>query len=351
MKYILLSIIILFTLSGCGSSSSNDDTDINTSNNGVIGTYLPNATIDNIKLSKDNQTAYLLEHGNLIILDINNPSTPKLLSDNKISEFPIRDIAISNNDKRIYIGVDSKVIILDISDKKNPKQVTTYQNIAINLSIELSSDNSMLYLATTPAHSGEQFFVLDLHDEDNIVELGRQKTIEYASGVDLAISPDNTKAYVANKYWGLGIIDISDAQNLTLLTLKYIERKVHSVALSNDGLEAYTVTGVNGFTILDISDSNDIRIKGNYESNRTYISKIIPSKDGTKLYILKDGLKILDITDVSQPTLLTNFTIKYPRGMAISSDESKAYIVKAGYSEDNTSTGLVILDLNYFKNL
>ena len=349
MRYLLLSMM-LFLFWGCGSTASKKESS-ESINKAIIGTYLTDANVDDIKLSKDNKIAYLRGYGNLTILDISNPSMPKLLSHNVISEYAIRDMAILDDDKRIYLGVDSKVIILDISDKKKPKQVVSYQNAAINLSMELSSDNSKLYITTTRTRLGEQFFVLDIQDENHIVELGRQRTREYAHGIDLAISPDNTRAYVANDDWGLGIIDISDVQNLTLLTQTHIKKRAYSVVLSSDGQEAYVVTGSEGFTILNVSDFNDVHIEGNYESSRNYIGEIIPSQDGTKLYVLKEGLKVLDITNISQPILLSSFSIKHTRGMAISSDESKIYITKAGYSEDNTSGGLVILDLNYFKGL
>ncbi len=94
----------------------------------------------------------------------------------------------------------------------------------------------------------------------------------------------------------------------------------------------------NRLDILDVSDPTEPNLLYAHE-DRDYSIEMIRSHDGTKIFsITYLGLKIEDITDLSNPVLLGTYPINRARGLAISVDEKHAFIA----SEEE---GLIILDI------
>ena len=86
-------------------------------------------------------------------------------------------------------------------------------------------------------------------------KIGHFNTDGYAQGVSL--SKDGTKAYIADGYNGLVVLDITDPSNPTQLERLDTEDYAYDVTLSKDGSKAYIADGGNGLVILDISPLKD----------------------------------------------------------------------------------------------
>ena len=161
------------------------------------------------------------------------------------------------------------------------------------------------------------------------------------SARDVVLSADGTKAFVADGREGLKIIDISNPSNPILLAKYYILSTSHNVALgdangitlSADGSKVYVADGYDGLKIIDISNPMNPTLLGEYDTS-AYAKSVTLSSDGTKAYIplpnREAGFRIIDISDPMNPTLLGKY--KSPsiyasaRAIALSADGSKAYL-------------------------
>ncbi|WP_457593285.1 hypothetical protein, partial [Hydrogenimonas sp.] len=94
--------------------------------------------------------------------------------------------------------------------------------------------------------------------------LGSTDTPGSANGV--AISSDGTKAYVADNYSGLQIIDISDPANPTILGGVDTPGYASGVAISSDGTKACVADDYSGLQIVDISDPANPTILGGVDT-------------------------------------------------------------------------------------
>jgi hypothetical protein len=160
---------------------------------------------------------------------------------------------------------------------------------------------------------------------------------------DVVISSDNTKAYVADIYSGLKIIDISNSTSPSLLSSFDLSGEAYDITLSSDGDIAYIATKDSGLQIVDISNSSKPILLGSYYTSGS-TNGVTISSDGTKAYIADSipGLQVVDISDKSAPALLGTYNTRY-KGLdvTLSSDGNKAYVV-------DLSLGLQIIDVSLY---
>ena len=70
--------------------------------------------------------------------------------------------------------------------------------------------------------------------------------------MDITLSSDGTKAYVAADEGGLVVVDISDPAHPTELDSYDTVGFTEDVTLSSDGTKAYLADGMKGLVIVDI---------------------------------------------------------------------------------------------------
>ncbi len=113
--------------------------------------------------------------------------------------------------------------------------------------------------------------------------------------LSIAISSDNTKAYVACGYDDVVIFDITDIpiQVGSFRTNGY----AFSIVLSDDGKIAYVADGANGIVVKDVSNLNNIQNIATFGETGTIDLKI--SKDGTMAYAVnhEEGLIVYKIIE------------------------------------------------------
>jgi hypothetical protein len=157
----------------------------------------------------------------------------------------------------------------------------------------------------------------------------------------VALSNDGKKAYVANGYRGLKIIDISNPNYLTILGSIDIDGIAFGVALSNDGKKAYIADTSKDLKIIDISNPKYPTLLGSIDTDG-YALSVVLSNDDKKVYVANGkGLKIIDISNPNYPTLLSSIDTDGSAGsVVLSNDGTKAYIA-------DWDKGLKIIDLYY----
>ena len=152
--------------------------------------------------------------------------------------------------------------------------------------------------------------------------------------VEVVLSNDETKAYIANRDAGLDIVDITNPTNPTKIArFKNQEGmlNVDGVALSKDGTKAFTVdTFETTMVIVDVTDPSNPTKISEFDTKGS-ARKIILSKDETKVFIATSGVfRIVDITDLKNPIQISEIDMDYTQTLSLSNDGTKIYIANKG---------------------
>lgn len=231
------------------------------------------------------------------------------------------------------------------------KQWKLYRNDGI--------DNYFNYEKLTEIKANSGFWVYSNSDYDvNASNIDKNQTQEYTNGsislnklsfldmngtaYAIALSKDETKAFVADHDGGLKIIDLSNPSNPKIIGKYSDDGYAFDIALSNDNTRAYLADNSGGLKILDISNPTQPKLLGSYSDNG-YINHIALSKDNTKAYITNNTqIKILDIQNPSDIKLIGSYdTQKWLGSLTLSEDEIKIYVGCEG-----ANSGLEIIDVS-----
>ena len=211
-----------------------------------------------ITLSKDGTKAYAVDYtSGLQIIDISNPFTSILLAtfDTAGMASVNQKITLSSDGTKVYVSDSvSGLEIIDVSDPLTPTLLGTCSTNGTPYSITLSSDESKAY-----AVNERGLVHIDISNPIAPKLLPNYR-LPFSYIFNLAISSDNTKAYVSGDFGSeLQIID------LTIDTL-HIPR---NFITKNIELSIYAGSEI----ILDLavsSDRNDIVTIGSYDHQLTY---------------------------------------------------------------------------------
>ena len=302
----------------------------------VIGEYYKGggySAITSIASSNDGKKIYVALGEDIEILDVSNPTQPfKIGTYNSNSSYN-NNLHLSKDGTKVYFSNSIGLQIVDISNPLFPTLIGEYKSGQLK-SLTISKDGKKAYLLNY-----EQLEIVDLSDISDPVSLG---TYDTPATENICLSSDETKAYLI-RYSDLEIINISTPSSIKKVGEYDIgEISMQKIAVSADDKRAY-VTGIknqNGFLfILDISDSSSCKTVGSYSYNLSAPNKILLSKDETKVYMVDStsGLHIVDIS--GSPKLISNYSTSYIDNLAISSDETKAYVNLRG------GVGLKIIDI------
>jgi len=295
----------------------------------------------------------------------NNPAYALFISNSFIDSSYIQnlDIALSNDKSKIFsVGDRNGLRLIDISDLYNPV-ITNLLSGYMEL-ITISSDNKRLYIKS---NGMEEYFlkIIDISDILNPVEISQTSVPNFSN---MQLSKDETKLYVTFSDYDNGIkaIDISD------ITQPIISSGINTVGiatnliLSEDEQTAYMTDARGGLQIIDISNSNDFKLLGTYITNGL-VEKVILSNDKTKAYLtvkypIFDDLQsteeghvnVVDITDKSNPALLTEFDLNCSplTALIFNSDETKMFVSSSqsnGYTFDYNDK--IYENIGYFQEM
>ena len=85
-------------------------------------------------------------------------------------------------------------------------------------------------------------------------------------GVDVVISQDGARAYLADYEAGLQIVDVSDASNPVTLSTFDTNGSAYSLAVSSDGNTVYLADEEEGLQIIDVSDSSNPSLLSTFDT-------------------------------------------------------------------------------------
>ncbi len=272
---------------------------------------------------------FLSRGGNgLSVYSLKNMNNPEGITSYKTLD-TINDISISNNTIYASCG-SSRLNCFDYSDPNNIVRTTkqfvqTYPNV---YSTSVFIKNNLAYLTSTPS-SGCGLQIVDISDANNFIELGLFHEVE---GNKVIVK--DKYAYIAARFHGLWICDISDSTNPKLIYNDSFEKS--GVGILVDDSLCFLAADTMGFYVYDITNPNlpeliknvnqigsveDITVKDSvifiaqgksgismlnkndysnistFNNHSTYVRKIL--RDGNYLYVLDDtrGLVVFDITN------------------------------------------------------
>lgn len=357
-----------------------------------IGEFTQFGNILDVALSQDNTKAFLASSEGIVIVDILDPTNPTEVAIHSIGG-AVAKLVLSNDGKTIFAVRHSGssndgggLYVIDVGDSSSPNRVD-FQSITKANDVELSPDGTRLLVSSydtlwrisleenntigfslfvEPDSSYGMCFVdenqmalvangsngLAVFQGSEIIK--KFKTKNFA--LDVKLSTDKTKAFVADNEGGLEIIDLSGLVDSSEIT-HYNEKwgSAEEIILSKDEAKAFIAYKESGLLVLDTSKPKDIKKISQFETiakhedGYRYGGKakgVILSRDETKAFVADDGngLFILDITDPQNPIKIGHYLneeMNNITSVVLSSDETKAYL-----SNMWGNNGLVILDIS-----
>lgn len=248
-----------------------------------------------------------------------------------------------------YIDSDGDGKINKKSDSQplEAELIGSYNTTAQIDSVLISGNGTRLYVAGWVGDSGNGFEILDISGTiSSPTRLGGWRGSRGAHAA-LALSSSGNRAYVGHVSDGLVILDISNENSPTELG-RYNAgfNMVKDVVLSSDNNTAYLAAGDNGLKILNVSDPTSISLLGSYDvqtnckiygqaasKGNCSAAGIAYSASNKIVYVASHwgGVKIVDVSDSTSPTLVTEIEISSGVGtfdhVALSSDSSYLFIV------------------------
>ncbi|WP_367344412.1 disaggregatase related repeat-containing protein [Methanomethylovorans sp.] len=205
--------------------------------------------------------AYINANSQLFIVDISNPSSPRVV--NVINHYyGIQDVAISGN--YAYIASDGGLLIWDLTNPVIPREVSScYVGSAHKVAVE----GNYAYVTGIVAQGYGGFFIV------NITNPSSPKFVAYVEcSNDFAIS-GNYAYFFDTMYTGVGnldffdtlidIVDISNPSTPKIVNFLSISESYYiDVAIS--GNSAYIADRINGLFIMDISNPLNSTPSGSY---------------------------------------------------------------------------------------
>ena len=275
--------------------------------------------------------AYVADtHKGLKIIDISDPSTPVLAGKytDEYGHATSWDVAISGNYAYLAEGSDGLKIV-DVFDPSSPKLSGHYETKSFCEGIDVSENYAYV------ACRGDGLLIFDVSDPANPIFTGQYDTDDpgaLASGVTVS----GNYAYLADGSPNLKIIDISDPFSPKLAVNSDFPDALNVVI---DGNYLYSCGGVT-LEIIDITVPSSPVHVGRYVSSGVNPEGIAVSGDLAFVTRWNDGLLIIDISDRSDPKLLSKFeTTNGGLGLGVTVSGDYAYFA-AG------SEGLFIIDIS-----
>ena len=300
-------------------------------------------TAEDMALSNDGNTIFLADgSAGLKIIDVSNPSAPKLLAslDDACDKGENRGgfsrrIAISPDGDTIYMADGlAGLKIIDVSRPACPQYLGKLDTKGFSHGITVSADNRTVYVADNGEDGGTPGLrVIDVSNPYCPCFI-TQRDEQWATQV--ALSPDNNTLYVTDKKAGILVVDARscDIGSATLGTYKVTDKGISAdIVISKDGSKAYVANKKPGIKILDVSDASTPKLISKYDADgMTGVSiakSIALSEDGNRLYVAnrKTGVQVIDVSDASAPKLLaTAATSGIAEDVMLSKDGKKLYV-------------------------
>ncbi len=246
------------------------------------------------------ECAFVVDGGNLSILNISDPKNMQSITSFSIPDNNIGDYAVDG--ERLYV-LDSagQMRVVDISNITKPTESEIYQDVESEF-YRIRINNNYAYLID----NSNKFVVLNISDISNITQLSE-------SGINDSwverIFVENNFAYVLSDI-SLNIINVTDATSLQNITkLSAIELGITYPSLSCLEVSEnylYLIDTNRGVFIIDISTINVPQLVSEF-SNGGMACQVCLQEDYLYLADGDAGLEVFDITNISQPQKISQY--------------------------------------------
>ncbi len=374
MKYIKISLVVAgaVLLSACGGSSITNSSKVSTKEEKSVGISDTNTKISkgsaNIKQSsrptqtKASESCDVALENSFALKQVGELNVTTACDDS--TEITAEDMALSNDGKFIFLADGSAGLkVISVEDPTKPELVGSYDDPCdkgenkggFGRRIDISSDGDTIYMADGLAG----LKIIDVSNPYCPSLLGKVDTKGFSHGIK--VSNDGNIVYVADNGEdggepGLRVIDVSNPYCPKMIAERK-EQWATQANISNDDKTLYITDKKAGVLVIDVTNPSGIscadkKYVGNYKITDKGISAdIVLSKDGKKAYVAnkKPGIKILDISNSSNPTLISKFDNdgfggkSIAKSIALSNDGKVLYVA-------NRKTGVMAVDVSDASN-
>lgn len=292
--------------------------------------------------------AYLLGDLGLYIFNISNPASPNLnafLQLRDASSFSnIYRISLQGN--YIFVSGSEDIIICDVSDPYNPFMKGSIEKAGIAYDLRVRGDfaylTSLGESSLPPYNAFKGFEIIDVSDKANPQQISFTDLGEDALGIAidsdyafiLTKHSDSPQIYSTNIY----TYDISNPDNPLELSVKNFPFVSSRITVSNNF--AYLSTK-NGLKILDISNITDPLLIGSFGTNLN-VRDVFFKDDTLFLAADYDGLYVVDATNKTNPVQVLSYDTE-DRAQGVNMQNDNIFVV-SGVS------GMYALKLNSVNN-
>ncbi len=234
------------------------------------------------------------------------------------------DLAV--NGDSAYGIADGYLDVLDVSNSASPKRIGQYSGLGLCYGVDVSGN----IVAVADYYYG--LHLLDVSNPENVVLLGE---LPIAVAHPYKVDIDNGIAYVTLIGGGVAIVDIHDPANPVLihkLTLSYSRD-----AKVKDGF-LYVADGYNGLSVYDVSDP-ETPVKVGAYSPGGFTRAVALSGDRAVVGDSSAGLVLLDVSSPSNPTRLSSVALTGSTIYRVDMDQNRAFAAEGSH-------GIEIVDLS-----
>jgi hypothetical protein len=317
MKLINLTIavIVIIILAGCGKPTTPEVVNPITDGGYKIISRLQTAGYAQDVIKKDNLLYIAQGEGGLMIVDVNNPVEPAVISE---ASEGIRGYAskIDMKDSVVYICAGSfGVSVVNVANPEHP--IVSASNLSIKPAKNFHITGN--YLFTAISELGVKIANISYPMQPD-----ERKTIEpigFARGV--TTSSDTNLIFIACGEMGLSVYNISDFQDgfgdYPFVGMCNTPDYAESVVTDDEKSLAFMACGTAGLQIINYSDTTDIHIVGSYDGPG-YAKELVLENNLVYMTAEKGGLQIIDVTDPANPELLGLVETEYALGIIVDND-------------------------------
>lgn len=257
--------------------------------------------------------AYVTTNSSLIILDIKNPEKPKKAGELKIGS-PVFGLTLKGH-KAYLAASDKGLVIANISDPKKPEIIGNYSSKDTMANVKV--DNNYGY--TIEYEDGFKIFDITIPEEPKLIGGMRMNT--------RALFIQDQLAFISDPIKGLFVLDISDPEDLKILTIVDNTEGAAGIKLYKELL--YLGSYDNWINVYDISEPRSPQLVTRYTYPYEVSNFVV-----TNNYLVTnfEGLIIKDISDVMNPVSFAEYHARGLKGMAhgIVLEGNYLYYVKKG---------------------
>lgn len=282
-------------------------------------------------LKKDSLLYIPQGEGGLLIVDVNDPENPQIVSQTTVN---VRGYSskIAMKDSAVYLA--AATFGVTVINAANPD--TPFVTVS-NLGMKPARSFHILgnYMFTAVSEQGVNIAEISYPTEPDI--RGGLSTTGYAYG--LTTSADSNFLFAACGEMGMSIYDISNFQDGYGIYPQVgwcdAPGDAEAIIIDENKSIAFMACGTGGLQIIDYSDTTNIFIAGSFDSIG-YAKDLLYTGDLIYLTTEIYGLQIINVSDVTKPYLVGIV----PTGYALGLDMDDNYI----YIADETE-GLIIISI------